>query len=127
MKEKFREWNLKENLKISYIDGNGTKNKWETNQRKLLEEITNIIDSYTNQGITLTNRQLYYQLVAKAIIPNADEIYKRICSLLTDARYAGLIDWKAIEDRGRTPEKRPEWNNISELIESATYSYRLPR
>jgi hypothetical protein len=127
MKEQFRDWKFRENIRTSYVDGKGEKNIFEINQENLLKKVIDIVDSYTSQGITLTNRQLYYQLVAKAIIPNADEIYKRICTFITDARYAGLIDWNAIEDRGRTPEKRPEWKNISELIESAINSYRLPR
>lgn len=127
MKEKFREWNFRGKLKIKYTDGSGAKNVWEKDQDELLNDIVSIVKNYHYQGITLTNRQLYYQLVSKDIIPNADEIYKRICTFLTDARYGGLIDWKAIEDRGRTPEKHADWKNIKSLIESATYSYRLPR
>ncbi len=48
-------------------------------------------------------------------------------SLLADARYAGLIDWNAIEDRGRTPDTPSEFVNISDLMEAALRSYRLPR
>lgn len=127
MKEKFRDWNFRGKIKIKYTDGTGNKNTWEKDQNELLNEIITIVKSYMYQGITLTNRQLYYQLVSRDIIPNADEVYKRVCTFITDARYSGLIDWKAIEDRGRTPEKHSEWENIKELIESATYTYRLPR
>lgn len=126
-KEKFRDWNFRGNIKIKYTDGTGEKNIWEKIQQELLDQIIGIVEDYLAQGITLTNRQLYYQLVSRDIIPNADEIYKRICTFLTDARYAGLIDWEAIEDRGRIPVKHPEWSNIKSLIESAVYSYRLPR
>ena len=127
MKEQFRTWNFRGDIKIKYTDGSGSKNFWEKNQQVLLDEIVGIIEDYESQAITLTNRQLYYQLVSKDIIPNADEIYKRICTFLTDARYAGLIDWESIEDRGRTPEIHSEWNSISSLISSALYAYRLPR
>lgn len=126
-KEKFRDWNFRESIKIKYIDGTGENNIWEKNQQDLLGQIIEIVEDYLSQNITLTNRQLYYQLVARGIIPNADKIYGRICTFLTDARYAGLIDWEAIEDRGRIPQKHAEWENIKDLIESATYSYRLPR
>lgn len=125
--EKFRDWNFKESLNIKYTDGSGIKNVWQKNQKELIEQITGIVDEYLDQDIKLTSRQIYYQLVSKNIIPNADEIYKRICKFLTDGRYAGLIDWEAIEDRGRTPEKHSEWENIQHLIDSAIYSYRLPR
>lgn len=127
MIEQFREWNFRGNIKIRYTDGSGKTQIWVKSQEELLKEIVNITNLYLKQNITLTNRQLYYQLVARAIIPNADKIYKRICTFLTDARYGGLIDWEAIEDRGRTPEKHSEWDNIKELIESAVSSYRLPR
>ncbi len=125
--EQFRDWKPKGKLKIKYKDDTGTQNVWEYNQQDLLNKILAILESYNAQNITLTNRQLYYQLVAGAIIPNAVEVYKRICTFLTDARYGGFIDWEAIEDRGRIPEKPSEWENVKSLIESAVYSYRLPR
>ena len=127
VKEKFRAWNPSRKIKVRYKDGSGNPNLWEKDGAELLEQIQGIVDTYSAQEIKLTNRQLYYQLVAGEIIPNAVETYKRICTFLTDARYAGLIDWGAIEDRGRTPKRHPQWNNLSDLIESAVSSYRLPR
>jgi hypothetical protein len=127
MKEKFREWNFKTSIKVKYTDGIGNENIWEKNQQELLDEIISIVEDYSEQGITLTNRQLYYQLVSKDIIPNADKIYQRICTFLTDARYGGLIDWEAIEDRGRVPSKHIEFNNVKERIDLAVANYRLPR
>jgi hypothetical protein len=127
MKEKFREWNFRGDLKVTYTDETGNKKIWQKNQQELLDQIVDIVESYLAQGLTLTNRQLYYQLVSKGFIPNADEIYKRICTFLTDARYAGLIDWDAIEDRGRVPHKPLEFNNIKERIDLAVANYRLPR
>jgi len=126
-KEKFRDWSPTRKIKVKYVDGQGTPNLWEKDGQELLEEIQGIVESYSAQEIKLTNRQLYYQLVAGEIIPNAVETYKRICTFLTDARYSGLIDWDAIEDRGRTPKRASQWNNLSDLIDSAVYSYRLPR
>jgi hypothetical protein len=126
-REKFRDWNFKDTLRIGYKDGSGIKQVWVKDQHELLEQIKGIVQEYLAQNITLTSRQLYYQLVAAGIIPNADEIYKRICAFLTDARYAGFVDWEAIEDRGRVPQKHAEWDNVSDLVKSAVYSYRLPR
>ncbi len=126
-KEQFRVWKFRKNIKIKYTDSEGNKDIWEKPQQELLDEIKEIVETYFEQDITLTNRQLYYQLVSRDIIPNAQEIYKRICTFITDARYSGYVDWDAIEDRGRTPEIHSEWDNIKRLIESATYSYRLPR
>jgi len=128
-KEEFRIWKFRGNLKVKYcVDRNkGIFNYWEKSQEELLNQIIEVVEYYMGEDIKLTNRQLYYQLVAKDFIPNALEVYKRFCTFLTDARYGGLVDWEAIEDRGRIPEKHSEWDNIKRLIQSATYTYRLPR
>jgi hypothetical protein len=127
VKEQFRNWKFKGNISVKYTDANDNAGIWQKDQKELLSQVVSIVSSFMHKGIKLTNRQLYYQLVAANIIPNTDKIYKRVCTFITDARYAGLIDWSAIEDRGRVPEKHAEWNNVSELIDSAIYSYRLPR
>jgi hypothetical protein len=127
VKETFRIWKKQVEIKITYTDGTGAKRLWVKNQEVLLSEILGILRSYSYQNIILTSRQLYYQLVSRDIIPNAEETYKRICTFLTDGRYAGLIDWSAIEDRGRTPSKPSDWKDVKSLIETAVYSYRLPR
>ena len=86
-----------------------------------------IIEDFSRQGLRLTARQLYYQFVSKAFIPNEVKEYKKLTALLTDARYAGLVDWDAIEDRGRVPETPSDWKNLEGLVESALRAYRLPR
>ena len=60
-----------------------------------------IIATYQQQGYTLTLRQLYYQHVARGLIPNNEREYKNLGSVISDGRVAGLIDWNSIEDRGR--------------------------
>ena len=127
MKEQFREWNPTTNIKMNYKNGNGINKPWEYPQGELLKKIIEITEAYRQQRITLTGRQLYYQLVAQGIIPNAMEIYKRVSKFSTDARYGGFVDWEAIEDRGRVPERHGQWDNVEELIESAVRAYRLPR
>ena len=127
MKEKFRNWNFQKVTRVTYRDGTGSKQVWIKNQAEWLEQILSIVKEFSSQGIKLTNRQLYYQLVASDIIPNAEETSMRLSAFLTNARYAGHIDWDMIEDRGRVPDKHPEWNNIKMLVQSAIQAYRLPR
>jgi len=127
MIERIRDWNPRGKLRIKYKDDSGVEGVWESDQNVLLMQIIAIVKAYQAKGMKLTNRQLYYQLVAQAIIPNAEATYKRICTFLTDARYGGRIDWDCIEDRGRTPERHAEWDSVKSLISSAVYSYRLPR
>jgi hypothetical protein len=70
-------------------------------KQKLIDIANRIIAEYAAQGYELTLRQLYYQFVARDIIPNRAEEYEKLGKLIADARLAGLIDWDAIVDRTR--------------------------
>jgi len=94
---------------------------------ELIESCNDVVDEYQRQGLTLTLRQLYYQLVSRNIILNAERAYKNLSSLVSDARLAGYIDWDAIEDRIRVPSVPTEFKDLGELVDAALYSYRLPR
>jgi len=92
-----------------------------------LEEINTIIEAYQDQGYVMTLRQLYYQLVARGVLPNSDKEYKKLGALLVKGRMAGVVDWDAIEDRGRTAHL-PYWaNNVSEALRHLSSYYRLDR
>lgn len=106
--------------KIAYI----TK-KFRAESLSLIEKINKVITDYEAQGYSLTLRQVYYQMVARDIIPNNERSYKNLGSLINDARLAGLIDWNAIEDRTRNLRGRSHWQKPNEVIESAAYSYHL--
>jgi hypothetical protein len=90
-----------------------------------IRQAQGIIAEYDGQR--LTARQIYYQFVARDLIPNNERSYKTMTNLLTDARYAGMIDWDAIEDRGREPDVPSEWDSIDEVIDAAVRQYRSPR
>ena len=73
----------------------------ELTRQEILKHALEIADAYQRQGLTLTLRQLYYRFVALGLTDSGQNVYSRIGSTLTDARYGGAfpIDW--IEDRGR--------------------------
>lgn len=129
MEEKFRDWKVPKIITITYKDpdNQSVKKKVVLDGEVLFNSILQTLKQYDDMGLKLTNRELYYQLFSKNIIPNATEVYKRICVLLTEARYGGLIDWDAIEDRGRRVNMHAEWDNVEDLIDSAVSSYRLKR
>lgn len=91
----------------------------------LIEKIDSVVSDYERQGFSLTLRQVYYQLVARDIIPNKEKSYKMLSALISDARLAGLIDWTAIEDRTRNLRGNSHWTTPGSMIDSAAYSYRL--
>lgn len=89
-----------------------------------IKQAQTIIAEYSQK---LTVRQLYYQFVSRDLISNTPRDYQNLTSLIADARYAGLISWDAIEDRGREPDVPSEWANIEELMDIAVKQFRLPR
>lgn len=92
---------------------------------KLINFMNVMIEDYQAQGFTLSVRQLYYQLVARDLIANTEQSYKRIASILNDARLAGLIDWDAIEDRNRDIEVRSRWTSGKSVVQSAASSFHM--
>lgn len=103
------------------------KNRFSPEKIKLLTQISSIIGEYQEQQIKLTLRQLYYQLVSRDIIANTLKEYSKLSDLVTTARYNGLIDWDAIEDRIRVPRRHAQFDDILDLIRAAKSSYRLDR
>lgn len=83
-------------MKMQYID-------WKPKESTLtlVQWAERIIREYEGQGYTLTLRQLYYQFVARDLIPNTERSYKNLGNAITNARMAGMISWQAIEDRNR--------------------------
>lgn len=108
--------------KVAYIE-----RKFSAPSLALIETCNTIIADYQAQGFKLTLRQLYYQLVSRNIIENTERSYKRVGSIVNDARLAGLIDWLAIEDRGRNLQALSHWEDPSDIIRSARHSFRLDK
>jgi hypothetical protein len=84
-----------------------------------------ILDDYQAQGYVLTVRQLYYQLVARDVIPNTEASYNRVVRTVAEARDGGLLDWDAIEDRTRNLVSRPTWESPREIIEDSAEQFWL--
>jgi hypothetical protein len=89
----------------------------------VIDQANAIIDEYREKGFTLTLRQLYYQFVARDLIANKQSEYKRLGSIINDARLAGHIDWSAIEDRTRYLRHIQTYNSPRELIARAAKGY----
>lgn len=90
---------------------------------RLIELCDGILSEYIDAGYTITVRTLYYQMVARDIIPNTERSYKNLTVLVNDARMAGLLDWDVIEDRGRRPVVRSRWGTGKEFLESVAPQY----
>jgi hypothetical protein len=91
----------------------------------IIDQANAIITEYEAQGFDLTLRQLYYQFVARDLIPNTQRDYKKLGNIINDARLAGLIDWDSIVDRTRNLQARGHWESPEEIIQSAEQGYHI--
>ncbi len=98
--------------------------RFNDSSTRIIIKANEIIQEYSHLGFTLTLRQLYYQFVARGLIPNDQKEYKRLGSIVNDARLAGLIDWNMIEDRTRYLRDLPNWENPEALIDACASQYR---
>jgi len=92
--------------------------------RATIRKANAIIAEYMAAGYKLTLRQLYYQFVARDIIPNKQSEYKKLGDIINNARLAGLIDWDAIEDRTRNIRKLPTWDSPQSILDAVAEQYR---
>jgi len=107
---------------------------WISNIKDLTRDILVIVKDYDNQGYTLSNRQLYYQLVSRGLlidnegkVANADPVYKKICNVINDLKYNGVIDWDMFEDRSRPTHKHYTENSVKGAIDRTIYNYNLDK
>lgn len=108
--------------KITYLDKN-----FKQATLDLINQANRIIAEYDEQGFSLTVRQLYYQFVARGLIPNTQNDYRKIAAMVSDGRKAGLIDWSAIEDRTRRLEALSHWDDPADIVKRCAETFHIDR
>lgn len=101
--------------------------KFGSDNLKIVELSESICMEYAAKGYDLTLRQLYYQLVTRNTFPNTEQSYKRLGSIVSDARRAGLIDWDHIVDRTRNLRQASGWESPSAIVDACAREYRRHR
>jgi len=128
MKEKFENRKLTGPLRLKLErDDHSCGKYWEADKATLVRSIVNVIEDFEDQGYKLTLRQLYYQLVARNIMPNDQICYGKLSALLDDCRYSGAVDWDSIEDRGRIPHTPYYEHSVEDAIRRTKSSYSLDK
>jgi hypothetical protein len=94
---------------------------------RIIERSQSIVTQYAAQGYDLSVRQLYYQHVARGWLDNNERNYKRLGSIINDARLAGLIDWGRIKDRNRQTLINAHWSSPQSILRSAAASFALDK
>ena len=67
---------------------------------RIVAEVKDLLEDYPSIE-SWSLRQIYYRLVAKQLIPNTINEYKKLSKYLVWAREEGIIDETKLEDRGR--------------------------
>lgn len=109
-------------MKIKYVE-----KRFNLTSIVTINHANKIIEEYQKKGYDLTLRQLYYQFVSRDLIANNMGEYKKLGSIVNDARLAGLISWQAIVDRTRNLLKNPHWDDPKEFMESVCPQFAMDK
>lgn len=107
---------------IAYIDKTFT-----AKSLAIIAKANEICADYQRQGYDLTLRQLYYQFVSRALIPNQDSEYKRLGNIINDARLTGMLDWSYIVDRTRNLRGLAHWQDPESIVSAVASQYQTDR
>lgn len=108
--------------KIRYIEKHLSADRLAT-----ITTVNRIITEYASQGFLLTLRQLYYQFVARDLIRNNLQEYKRLGDVVNDGRLVGLIDWEAIVDRTRNLKALAHWDDPAQIVDACAKQFRVDK
>lgn len=106
--------------KIAYV-----ARKFSADSQQIIQQANEILAEYEAEGYVLTLRQLYYQFVSRDLLPNNQQSYKRLGSIINDARLAGEIDWSLMEDRTRNLVSPNTWDSPSQIIAAVANQFRI--
>jgi len=109
-------------MKICY-----EKKKFNSASVVIIDTANKILEDYAGQGYDLTLRQLYYQFVSRGLIENKDSEYKRLGSVINDARLAGLVDWDHITDRTRNMRQNAHWDSPKDIVETCAKQFMIDK
>ena len=104
----------------NFLGMKGNKRGMQKQSLELLDQVQKVIDSY---DFALTLRQIYYQLVAKQIIPNEQRYYKKLSNVCVVGRDEGILPEEAFADRLRAVDKPGAWLDLNEFMETVKRSY----
>lgn len=105
-------------------------NTYLTSRTDILNYAQQIAAQYQAQGLSLTVRQLYYQFVARGLLPSGQNEYKKIVDTLSKARKAGHFNSDLLVDRTRTVHKgnftRNDDNLVDALMSARSWIKQMP-
>lgn len=101
--------------------------RFNRSSQVIIDGAAAILAEYAAQGYTMTLRQLFYQFVARGLLPNRQAEYDRLGRIVSEARLAGLLDWNHLEDRTRRLADLPHWDSPESILSAVASQYRTER
>jgi len=122
-----------ERIYRKYIDRN-----YKDQSLDMITEAKSIMDEYMNQDLTITLRQLYYQFVARDMLPeswkdkktgstNNERSYKKLGTIITNARMTGHLAWSGMEDRTRPSHGHNSWETPADIMATTVKAFATPK
>ena len=102
----------------------GKTTKLKPESIALAIEARDIIAGYNNR---VTLRQVFYQMVSRNIIENTERAYKNLGNLLVKARESGIVEWSAMEDRGRSIDTASTYDSVDQFKRVMRYMFDQDR
>ena len=81
--------------------------------RAIVESINDLHDHWP-----LTVRQVFYQMVARQVVENKQEQYRKVSRVLVKLREMDLVPWGAIADRTRRTTDKRGMSDVQEFLEN---------
>ena len=97
--------------------------------RELLEQVQEVLRQY-RAHLPVTNRQVFYRLVAAYGFEKSESAYERLGNVLNRARRAGLVPWSSIRDDGFHRGGHTGWESLGEFaatVQAWVDGYRVDR
>jgi hypothetical protein len=95
--------------------------KYRTKTLKIIGQVRKLITKHKGRKLTL--RQIFYQLVAKKIIPNNIRAYKNLSYLIAKARKSGDLPWDVMRNHTRFVIKENSWPNFKDFTKKIEKIY----
>jgi len=89
--------------------------------KALRGEVLRVLDDH---DVVMSTRQLYYQLVSRAVVENTARSYDRVQRLLVTMRRDHAIEYGRIVDRTRSKHQRAGWDGVGEVMRAVHGQYR---
>ena len=94
---------------------------WRTATLPLRQVVLDVLAGFDG---SMSTRQVYYQVVSHAGLPNCQKSYLRVARLVLQMRRAGDIPYGRIVDRGRAVHRLPGWDGAVDFMRSVAPQYR---